>query len=211
MNDNGNPASRKVSAIRAIARGAKWLVPLAALTAIAFSLLRLNVTPERWQSETVCEAAAELGRFVPDPVACIALASVILLYWGARERKDAAALVGILAGWFTGIPGMSTVGQWAVKGAVYMFATIKRKVYEQILADGRSQGHVEGRSEGRAEGRSEGRAEGRSEGRAVGRVEGRSEGRQQTNAEWDAWLERRTKTGVFVPDDNDPPPSQTAD
>ena len=34
-----------------------------------------------------------------------------------------------------------------------MFATIKRKVYEQILADGRAQGHSEGREEGRAEGR----------------------------------------------------------
>ena len=52
-----------------------------------------------------------------------------------------------------------------------MFATIKRKVYEQILADGR----------------------------------------KRANAEWDAWLERRTRTGVFVPDDNDPPPSHTRD
>ena len=124
-----------------------------------------------------------IGRLVPDPVACIVLASVILLYWGAKERQDAATLLGILAGWLTGIPGMSTVGQWSVRGAVYMFATIKRKVYEQILADGRSQGHSEGHVEGR----------------------------QQTNAEWDAWPERRTRTGVFIPDDNDPPPSRAAD
>ena len=187
--ENSNPAggSGKTAIIWNAARGTKWLVPLVALTAIAFSLLRLNVTPEGWQSARVCETAAEIGRLVPDPVACIVLASVILLYWGAKERQDAATLLGILAGWLTGIPGLSTVGRWAVRGAVYMFATIKRKVYEQILADGRSQG----RSEGQAE--------------------GRTEGRQQTNAEWNAWLERRTRTGVFIPDDNDPPPSRAAD
>ena len=191
--ESGNPAGGrgKTAIIWNVARGTKWLVPLAALTAIAFSLLRLNVTPDGWQSAKVCEATAEIGRLVPDPVSCIVLASVILLYWGAKERQDAATLLGILAGWLTGIPGMATVGRWAVRGAVYMFATIKRKVYEQILADGRSQGHSEGHGEGRAE--------------------GRTEGRQQTNAEWDAWLERRTSTGVFIPDDSDPPPSRAAD
>ena len=199
--ENGNSAGSggKTAIIWNAARGTKWLVPLTALAAITFSLLRLNVTPEGWQSEKVCEAAAELGRLVPDPVACIVLASVILLYWGAKERKDAAALLGILAGWLTGIPGMATAGRWAVRGAIYMFATIKRKVYEQILADGRSQGHTEGHSEGLYEGRKEGRSE------------GRTEGRQQTNAEWDAWLERRTGTGVFIPDENDPPPSRASD
>ena len=57
-----------------------------------------------------------------------------------------------------------------------MFATIKRKMYEQI--------------------------------RSEGREEGITEGRVETNAEWQAWLDRRTSTGVFVPDDNDPPPTQ---
>ena len=52
-----------------------------------------------------------------------------------------------------------------------MFATIKRKIHEQILDDGR----------------------------------------KQANAEWDAWLERQMKAGVFVPDDNDPPPSRARD
>ena len=41
-----------------------------------------------------------------------------------------------------------------------------------------------------------------------GRAEGRDEGQSVANAEWDAWLERRTRTGAFVPDDNDPPPSR---
>ena len=189
--ENGNVSGdgrSRTTLIRHAARSGKWLIPLAALAAIALSLLRLNVTPEGWQSERVCAAAEGLGRLVPDPVACIALASLMLIYWGAREREDAAALLGALAGWLTGIPGMATLGQWAMKGAMHMFATIKRKVYEQILADGRSQGH--------------------SEGRDIGREEGQSVGRQQANAEWDAWLERQMKAGVFVPDDNDPPPSR---
>ena len=183
--ENGNLAggSGRTALIRNVARGGKWLIPVATLAAIALSLLRLNVTPERWQSEGVCAAAEEIGRLVPDPVACIVLASLTLIYWGAREREDAAALLGMLAGWLAGIPGVATLGRWAVRGAVYMFATIKRKVYEQILADGRD----------------------------AGREEGQSVGRQQANAEWDAWLERRTRTGVFVPDDNDPPPSRARD
>ena len=57
-----------------------------------------------------------------------------------------------------------------------MFATIKRMMYEQILAEGYA--------------------------------EGRAEGRRESNAEWQAWLDRRTATGIFVADDNDPPPHQ---
>ena len=185
--ENGSSRGR-TALIRNAARSSKWLIPVAAVAAIALSLLRLNLTPEGWQSERVCAAVDGLSRLVPDPVVCIGLASLVLIYWGAREREDAAALLGTLAGWLTGIPGMATLARAAVKGGVYMFATIKRKVYEQILADGRAQGHSEGREEGRDE--------------------GQSVGRQQANAEWDAWLERRTRTGVFVPDDADPPPSR---
>ena len=168
---NGNAAdagSSRTALIRNAAKGGKWLIPAAALAAIALSLLRLDVTPEGWQSEKVCAAAEGLGRLVPDPVACIALASLMLIYWGARERQEAAALAATLTGWLTGIPGMAMLARGVVKGAVYMFGTLKRKVHEQILADGR----------------------------------------KQANAEWDAWLERRTSTGVFVPDDKDPPPSR---
>ena len=65
-----------------------------------------------------------------------------------------------------------------------MFAAIKRRMYEQVRSEGRVEGIVEGREEGVAEGRVE------------------------TNAERQAWLDCRTNTGVFVPDDDDPSPSQ---
>ena len=64
-----------------------------------------------------------------------------------------------------------------------MFAAIKRKVYEQIRAEGYAEGYAEVLAEVR----------------------------QQAHAEWDAWLRRRTATGVFVPDDADPPPYRSAD
>ena len=80
-----------------------------------------------------------------------------------------------------------------------MFATIKRMMYEQIREDGRVEGRVAGREEGRVEGIAE------------GRVEGIAEGSAKVNADWQAWYDRRTATGVFIHDDNDPPPTQRKD
>ena len=42
--------------------------------------------------------------------------------------------------------------------------------------------------------------------RSEGYTEGRVEAIAETNAEWNAWLARRTASGTFVPDDDDPPP-----
>ena len=162
-------------------------MPVAALAIGLLSLLRLNVTPERWLNESICEAVG-IAKFTLDPAPCLTIAGITLTYWCIKERDEAAAALGALAGWLTGIPGVDRLILLGVKGFAIMFATIKRKVYEQI------------RSEGIAEGREEGIAEGREEGIAEGRVE--------TNAEWQAWLDRRTSTGVFVSDDNDPPPTQ---
>ena len=187
--DNGNPASNGRSAlIRNAARSGKWLIPVAALAAIALSLLRLNLTPAGWQSERVCAAVDGLGRLVPDPVVCIGLASLMLIYWGAREREEAVALLATLAGWLTGIPGMAALARGAIKGGVYMFATIKRKVYEQILADGRAQGHSEGREEGRDE--------------------GIQAGRRETQQLWQEWNRRRLAAEARGERFEEPPPGE---
>ena len=104
----------------------------------------------------------------------------MLTYWAVRERREAVADLAIAAAWLTGIPGMMTVAEWTVKGTKIMFAALKRKVYEQI----------------------------RDEGRVEGKAEGHAEGRTEADAEWRAWWQRRTKTGVFVPDPDDPPPDR---
>ena len=201
--ENGNGASEvnsggrgRTALVRNAARGGKWLIPVAALAAITLSLLRLNLTPGGWQSERVCSAVSELGRLVPDPVVCIGLASLMLIYWGAREREEAAALLGTLAGWLTGIPGMTALVHGAVRGGVYMFATIKRKVYEQILADGRAQGH------------SEGRAQGHSEGRVEGRDEGVQAGRREMLRRWEEWNRRRLAAEARGERFEEPPPGE---
>ena len=186
--ENGNPAGDgnrgRTALIRNAARGGKWLIPVVALAAIALSLLRLNVTPEGWQSERVCAAVDGLGRLVPDPVVCVSLASLMLIYWGAREREEAAALLGALAGWATGIPGVTALVRGAVIGGVYMFATIKRKVYEQILADGRAQGRDEGLDEGI------------------------QAGRRETQQRWEEWNRRRLEAQARGERFEEPPPGE---
>ena len=111
-------------------------MPITALAAIALSLLRQSVTPERWLNESVCNAVAEIDRLAPDPAPCLAVSVVALAYWCVKERDEAAALLGALAGWLTGIPGIDRVILLGIKGLNIMFATIKRKMYEQIRAEG---------------------------------------------------------------------------
>ena len=155
--------------IRAIATRARWLVPLIALTAIALSLLELDIGPVSW-AKPIGETAGRVAWITGEAAICIFLALTVLVYWGVRERQEAAADLAIMAAWLTGIPGMTVVAGWIVKGTKWMFATLKRKVYEQI------------------------------------RAEGHAEGRQEADAEWQSWWRRRTTTGVFVPDPDDPPP-----
>jgi len=63
-----------------------------------------------------------------------------------------------------------------------MFATIKKSIYKKILGE---ETYAEARALGYAEGLAEAGA-----------------------TKWQAWWQRRTATGSFVPDDNDPPPDQ---
>ena len=151
-------------------------MPATALAVSMLSLLRLGITPERWLNESICDAAAGITKFTPDPVPCLAIAGVTLTYWCVKERDDAVAAFGTLAGWLAGVPGIDRVIPLGIRGLNVMFATIKRMMYEQIRADGRA--------------------------------EGRAETRREVNAEWQAWYDRRTATGVLVADDSDPPPHQ---
>ena len=135
--------------IRAAARGTKWLVPVVALAISLLSLLRLNITPERWLNESICEAVG-IARFVPDPVPCLAIAGITLTYWCVKERDEAAAALGALAGWITGIPGVDRVILLGIKGLTIMFSAIKRRMYEQIRSEGRAEERAESNAEWRA-------------------------------------------------------------
>ena len=167
--DDNNRQQTNVARIRAIATRARWLAPLIALTTIGLSALELDTGPVSW-AKPIEETAGRVTWTTGESAVCVFLALTMLIYWTVRERQAVVADLVIAAAWLTGIPGMSMVGTWVVKGTKIMFATLKRKVYEQIHADG----HAAGRAEG--------------------------------HAEWQAWWRRRTITGVFVPDPNDPPP-----
>ena len=194
--DSNEESKSSAARMRAIAVRARWLVPLIALATIALSLLKLDVGPVGW-AKPVEETAGRVTWIAGEPAICILLSLTVLTYWAVRERREAAADLAMAAAWLTGIPGMTIVAGWIVKGTKIMFATLKRKVYEQIRDEGRVEGHAEGRTEGHAEGRMEGHAEGRMEGHA------------EASTEWRAWLQRRTRTGTFVPDPDDPPPDRS--
>ena len=130
---------------RAAARGTKWLVPVVALAISLLSLLRLNITPERWLNESICEAVG-IARFALDPVPCLTIAGITLTYWCIKERDEAAAALGPLAGWITGIPGVDQVILLGIKGLTIMFSAIKRRMYEQIRADNRAESNAEWRA-----------------------------------------------------------------
>ena len=174
METDSNPAPRSTTAkILTIASRSRWLVPLVALAVIALSLLELDIGPAGW-NKPVTETAGRVAGLTGERSVCIFLALIMLTYWGIRERREAVADLTIAAAWLTGVPGMTTVAGWMVRGAKIVFATLKRKVYEQIRSEGHAEGHAEGR--------------------------------QEANAEWQAWWQRRTATGEFVSDLNDPPP-----
>lgn len=132
--------------IRIAGRGVKWLVPIMALAIGGLSLLRLNVTPERWLNQSICEAAEGIAGFTPDPAPCLTIAGITLTYWCIKERNEAAAVLVLLAGWLTGIPGVDRLILLGIKGLSVMFATIKRKMYEQIRADNRAESNAEWRA-----------------------------------------------------------------
>jgi hypothetical protein len=170
MESDSSPAPRSgTGKILAIASPSRWLVPLVALAVIALSVLELDIGLAGW-NKSVAETAGRVAVLTGDRSVCIFLALVMLIYWGIRERREAAADLAIAVAWLTGAPGMTMVAGWVVTGARIVFSTLRRKVYEQI----RSEGHAEGR--------------------------------QEANAEWQVWWRRRTATGEFVSDPNDPPP-----
>ena len=186
MESRHGPAGWKAVALRTIARSARWLILLLALYAIALSLPRLEVWPDGWEIPVSSFIQSRIG--VADEAAvCIALASLVVSYWGAREGRDAVVDLARVAGFLSGLPWATTIGGWIVEGVAIMFKTIRQRAMDLIREEARAEGLAEGLAEGRAEGRAEADAE--------------------ATARWQAWLERRVAANPDFLDENDPPPA----
>lgn len=156
-----------------------------ALYAIALSVPALDVWPDAWRIPVNDNIEKAIG-VNDDTVVCIALASLVLGYWGAAEGRRAAADLVRIAGFLSGLPWVTTIGGWLVKGTAFMFKTLRQKATDLIREEARTKGLAEGLAEGRAEGKAAGRAE--------------------EAEKWRAWLERRIADNPDLWDENDPPP-----
>ena len=74
-----SPAGLKAVALRTAAHGARWLILLLALYAIALSLPRLEVWPDGWEIPVSGLIQNRIG-VADEAVVCIALASLVLSY-----------------------------------------------------------------------------------------------------------------------------------
>ena len=174
---------------RALERGARWALLLVALYAIALALPRLPFWPGHWQIP-VSDGIKKVTGIADEAVVCIALASAVISYLSAREGRATARDLVKIAGFVSGLPWVTTISGWMIKGAVIVFKTLRRKVEDVI----------------REEARAEARAELREEVHAEVREEVRAEGRVEESAKWRSWLERRLEANPDLLDENDPPP-----
>ena len=194
MGSRRDSAGLTVLALRTVARGARWLILLLALYTVGLSLPRLEFWPDGWEIPDSGFIQNLIG--VGDETAAgIALASLVLSYWGAREGKEATADLIRIISFLSGLPWLATLMDWFAKGVAVMFKTIRERAMNIIREEARAEGLAEGRTKGRAEGRTEGRAE------------GRAEGRTEEAARWQAWLERRIASNPDLLNDDDPPPA----
>ena len=194
MENRQAPTGLKTVALRTVARSARWLILLLALYAVAQSLPRLEVWPDGWKIPVSGFIQNRLG-VADEAVVCIALASLVLSYWGVREGKKSAADLARMAGFLSGLPWAATLMDWVAKGVVIMFKTIRQRAMDMI------------REEARAEGLEQGREQGLEQGLEEGLEQGLERGRAEEAAKWRAWWERRTAANPDFLDENDPPPA----
>ena len=117
-----------------IGRGAKWVVPLTAISAAVVSITRLAITPAGWLRE-VSETADDVVPLDPDPIVCLALSAVTLTYWLSRDGWESILRLF----------------------AMFKYAVADREERQRIARQAHARGRTEGLSEGRSEGLSEGR------------------------------------------------------
>ena len=126
-----------------IGRGAKWVVPLTAVSAAVVSIARLTITPAGWLRKAA-ETAEDVAPLDPDPIVCLTLSAVTLTYWLSRDGWESILRLF----------------------AMFKYATADRQERQRIARRAHARGRSEGLSEGRSEGLSEGINEGRTEAQA---------------------------------------------
>lgn len=191
MESQHGPAGWKAAVRRTVTRSARWLILLLALYAIALSLHRLEIWPDGWKIPVSGFIQNRLG-VADEAMVCIALASLVLSYWGAREGKKSAADLARMAGFLSGLPWAATLMDWVAKGVVIMFNTIRQRAMDMIREEARTEGLEQGRKQGLEE----------------GLEQGLERGRAEEAAKWRAWWERRTAANPDFLDENDPPPKR---
>ena len=107
-----------------IGRGAKWVVPLTAISAAVVSITRLTIAPSGWLREA-SETAETIVPLDTDPVVCLTLSAVTLTYWLSRDGWESILRLF----------------------AMFKYATADREERRRIAR----QAHARGRSEGRSE------------------------------------------------------------
>ena len=162
---------------RKISKAFRWTVPFTAIATMTLSLLRLRITPDAW-TKPGCTIAEKLVEIIPDPVPCAILSSVIIVYWLAKDGRNAAKDTASIAGFLLALPGVANVYALTERKTIMGLRTLLEKAKQEIREDAKAKGHAEGRTEGRAE----------------------------MGAEYQAWLDRRRADGNFRWDDSDPPP-----
>ena len=135
MENRHNNAGLKGVMLRAIARGGRWLILLLALYAIVLSLPKLKAWPESWEIPIIGLIRDRVG-VADEIVICIALASLVLSHWGAREGKESAADLARVVGFLSGLPWAATLIDWVAKGVLIMFKAIKQRAMDMIARRG---------------------------------------------------------------------------
>lgn len=146
--DDNNPTPAEAATSHAkgwlakLGRTIIGIVPILAIANIAYALIALGIAPKSWQAPATQTAEAALK--FPEPISCLVLSAVTLVYWGMRDGRNIPARIT-----------MSGIKTWWRKQ--------KAAAWEEYVAEEKAKAHAKGRAEGHAEGRTEGRAEGRVE------------------------------------------------
>lgn len=135
---------------RRVSKTFRWTVLFTAIAALTLSLLRLKITPDAWTSPG-CNIAERLVEIIPDPVPCAILSSIIIVYWLAKDGKNAIQDTATIAGFLLALPGVANVYALTEKKAIMGLRALIEKAKQEIREDAEAKGEAKGEAKVRAE------------------------------------------------------------